>query len=68
MVHPDSEEQLAAMKAFKISFEDEKSPYNPEFVKMIQQGDEDIKAGKGVKVDIDNLWKIVNKVNFSDRS
>jgi len=45
------------MKALKISFEEEKSAYNPEFVKMIQQGDEEIKAGKGVKVDIDNLWK-----------
>jgi len=61
IVHPDNKEQLAAlktfMKAFKISFEDEKSPYDPEFVKMIQQGDEELKAGKGVKVDIDNLWK-----------
>jgi hypothetical protein len=61
IVHPDSKEQLDAMKAFmkafKISFEDEKSQYNPEFVEMIRQGDEDLKAGKGVKVDIDNLWK-----------
>jgi hypothetical protein len=61
IVHPDNKEQLAALKAFmtafKISFEDEKSPYNPEFVEMIQQGDKDLKAGKGVKVDIDNLWK-----------
>jgi predicted transcriptional regulator len=32
------------------------SPYNPEFVKMIQQGDEDLKAGKGVKVDIDKFF------------
>jgi hypothetical protein len=44
------------MKAFKISFEEEKSPYDPEFVKMIQQGDEALKAGKGVKVDVDDLW------------
>ncbi|MFI5139905.1 MAG: DUF2683 family protein [Sphingobacteriales bacterium] len=61
IVHPDNMEQLTALKAFmkalKISFEEQKSPYNPEFVKMIQQGDEEIKAGKGVKVDIDNLWK-----------
>jgi hypothetical protein len=61
IVHPGNKEQLAALKAFmkalKISFEEEKSPYNSEFVKMIQQGDEEIKAGKGVKVDIDNLWK-----------
>ena len=61
IVHPDNKEQLTAMKAFmkafKISFEEGKSPYDPEFVKMIKQGDEDLKAGKGVKVDIDNLWK-----------
>ena len=61
IVHPENKTQLEAMKtfmkAFKISFEEEKSPYNPEFVKMIKQGDEDLKAGKGVKVDIDNLWK-----------
>ncbi len=61
IVHPDNKEQLAALKAFlkafKIAFEEGKSTYDPEFVAMIKQGDEDIKAGKGVKVDIDNLWK-----------
>jgi len=61
IVYPGNKEQLAAlkafMKAFKISFEEEKSPYDPEFVKMIKQGDEDLKAGKGEKVDIDVLWK-----------
>jgi hypothetical protein len=31
--------------------------YNPEFVNKILKGDEDRKAGKGIKVDIDNLWK-----------
>lgn len=61
IVHPKDKEQLTIlktfMKAFKISFEEAKSPYDPEFVKMIQQGDEDLKAGKGVKVDIEELWK-----------
>ena len=60
IVHQDNEEQSDAlktfMKAFKIAFEEEKSGYDPEFVEMIQQGDKDIKAGKGVQVDIDNLW------------
>ena len=59
IVHPDNEEQLAALKAFmkalKISFKEKKPAYDPEFVKMIQQGDEDLEAGKGIKVDIDNL-------------
>ncbi len=61
IVHPENKKQLAAlkafMKAFKISFEEGKSAYEPEFVEMIKQGDEDLKAGKGVVVDIDNLWK-----------
>jgi hypothetical protein len=61
IVHPKDKEQLTIlktfMKAFKISFEEEKSPYDPEFVKMIKQGEEDLKAGKGVKVDIDDLCK-----------
>lgn len=61
IVHPENKEQLAAlksfMKAFKISFEEGKSPYDPEFVEMIQQGEQDLKEGKGIKVDIDNLWK-----------
>jgi hypothetical protein len=94
IVHPDNKEQLAAlktfMKAFKIAFEVEKSPYNPEFVakiqesreqvkrgevrvvnlaeiekssydpkfvEMIRKGHKDLKTGKGIKVDIDNLWK-----------
>jgi hypothetical protein len=30
--------------------------YDPDYVEMIKQGDEDLKAGKGVAVDIDNLW------------
>lgn len=58
IVRPENKEQLTAikavMKALKISFEIE-SDYDPEFVKMIQQGDEDIRAGKGVKVNINEL-------------
>ena len=61
IVHPNSKEQLAAiksfMKALKIAFKEEKEAYDPEFVDMILKGDEEIKAGKGVKKDIDNLWR-----------
>ncbi|MDB5003564.1 MAG: hypothetical protein JWQ34_1789 [Mucilaginibacter sp.] len=61
IVHPNNKEQLTAlkafMKAFKISFEEKKTSYDPEFVAMINQGDEDLKAGKGIKVDVENLWK-----------
>ncbi|MEA5127258.1 MAG: hypothetical protein VB074_03675 [Proteiniphilum sp.] len=52
----------AFMKAMKIKFElsNEKSPYNPEFVEKIKQGDEDLKNGKGRTVtleELDSLWK-----------
>lgn len=44
-VHPQNREQLKAIKsvlrAMKIPFEKNKSPYNPEFVKMIQEAEKD---------------------------
>ncbi|MNK97358.1 hypothetical protein D3C87_1176840 [compost metagenome] len=62
IVQPKTKEQLAAIKAFmkalKIDFKvEEKSPYDPEFVKKILQGEEDIKNGKGVKIATEDLWK-----------
>lgn len=45
----------AFMKAMKIKFElpeEEKSPYNPEFVKEIKQSDKDFAEGKGTKMSI----------------
>ena len=61
IVHPKNKEQLSAIKAFikalKIDFTIEKSPYNPEFVAKIKRGQEQIKAGKGVSISIEDLWK-----------
>jgi len=61
IAHPKNKEQLTALKAFvkamKIEFETEKSPYNPEFVKEILKAKEDVKNGKGVKIAIEDLWK-----------
>lgn len=61
IAHPKNEEQATAlkavMKALKIDFETEASPYNPEFVKDILQAREDIKNGKGVKIALADLWK-----------
>jgi len=60
-LHPKNKEQLNALKAFakalKIDFETEKSPYNPEFVAKIKRGQEQIKAGKGIKIAVEDLWK-----------
>ena len=52
----------AILNALKVPFEKskEESPYNPEFVKKILQGDKDIKEGTGRKITIDelnDLWK-----------
>jgi arsenate reductase-like glutaredoxin family protein len=64
VVHP-SEDKIDALKAFlkalKIKFEVvKKKPYDEEFVKIIQKGDDDIKKGKGKKItleELDDLWK-----------
>lgn len=60
IVHPDNEEQLAAVKAvllaLKITFEEE-NPYNPEFVAEILKAEQDIKNGKGVSIRTQDLWK-----------
>jgi hypothetical protein len=59
IVHPNNKEQLTAlkafMKAFKITFEEEKSPYNPEFVAKVQEGLEQIKRGETRVINIDDL-------------
>jgi len=61
IVQPKTKEQLKALKAFikalKIDFKLQESPYDPEFVEKIQQGREDIKNGKGVKISTEDLWK-----------
>ena len=61
IVRPDNNEKLialkAVLKAMKIDFEKTASPYNPEFVAKIKQGDEDVKAGRTTKVSLDDIWK-----------
>lgn len=61
-VHPNSEEELIALKGLltvmKINFEKEEADiYDPKFVEKIKRGEKAMQEGKGVKVDIDNLWK-----------
>ncbi|WP_183575730.1 DUF2683 family protein [Mucilaginibacter sp. X5P1] len=45
------------MKALKIRFEEEKSPYDPGFVEKIKRSNEDFKAGNFKAVKTDDLWK-----------
>jgi len=63
IAHPSNDNELNVIKAFfealKIKFEVAKdSPYDPEFVDKILQGDADFKAGKGRKVTMDELNKL----------
>ena len=61
IVHPDSQDKLTAvkavLKALNVDFDEAKTSYNPEFVTKITEGEEDIKAGRTVKVTLDDLWK-----------
>ncbi|HLN73309.1 MAG TPA: DUF2683 family protein [Prolixibacteraceae bacterium] len=61
IVQPDTKEKLNALKAFlkalKISFEESKSPYHPEFVAKIKRGEKDIKTGKTKSISLDDIWK-----------
>ncbi len=63
IAHPSDDRELNVIKAFfealKIKFEVKKdSPYDPEFVDKILEGDADFKAGKGRKVTLDELNKL----------
>jgi hypothetical protein len=66
IVHPKNNEEQKVIKAFlealKIKFENpktksEESDYSPEFVEMVEQNRKDYKAGKGIKVNLDDIWK-----------
>ena len=61
IVHPNSNDKLAAikavLKALDVDFDEASTPYNPDFVSKINEGEKDIKAGRTVKVSLDNLWK-----------
>jgi len=45
------------LKALKIDVEESKTVYNADFIAKMQEGEEDIKAGRTVKMTLDELWK-----------
>lgn len=59
ILHPKNKKQLsvfkALAKALKVDFETEKSLYDPGFVAMIKQSQEDLKDGKGTVIPLDEL-------------
>lgn len=63
LIHPKNKEQLAAVKAFakalKMDFETKvtESPYNPEFVKRIQDANKSAEKGNVTRIkDTKNIW------------
>ena len=61
IVHPENKEKLDALKAFmkalKIRFEENKSPYDFKFVEKLNRSDEDFKAGNFTAIKTEDLWK-----------
>ncbi|TAH03210.1 MAG: hypothetical protein EAZ15_03590 [Sphingobacteriales bacterium] len=62
IAHPTTLEEINILKAFvkslKIKFEVKKeSAYNETFVQEILKADKDIAEGKGVKIELADLWK-----------
>ena len=61
IVHPDSKAKLTAIKAvltaLDVDFQENTGTYNPDFVAKMEEGEEDIKAGRTVKVTLDDIWK-----------
>lgn len=66
ILHPKNKNEAKALMAFAkalgIDFtvpkrEEGVSPYDPEFVKMIKEGEEALHSGKGTSITVDDLWK-----------
>ncbi len=59
IVHPQTEDKLQALKIFleEQQIEFEHSPYDPEFVNKIKQGDIDFEKGNFTKITLDDIWK-----------
>lgn len=65
-IKTEKEEVLKAVRAllrdFKVAFEEkEEQPYDPKFVAMIKESEQQVKEGKTVKYEAGtNLWDLVN--------
>lgn len=62
IAHPTTLEETNVLKAFvkalKIKFEVSKEKaYDEKFVQEILKADKDIEIGKGVKIEMTDLWK-----------
>ena len=67
IIHTDDLGKSKAVKAFlkalNIDFEAKKdSPYDPEFVKKIQESEQDKKAGKVTIIETSDLWNPLARI------
>ena len=65
IVLPKSKKQLTAlkaiMKALKVDFKTEKNddtPYSPEFVAKMKKSEDDVKAGRTIKIEPADIWNL----------
>lgn len=49
--------ELAKSLDYEVGELKETSPYDPDFIAKIKQGDEDIESGRTTKVTLDEIWK-----------
>lgn len=61
IIHSENKEKLEALKtlmtAFKISFEEDESTYDSEFVSKIKRSNEDFKSGRFKSIKTEDIWK-----------
>jgi len=63
LILPKNEAEQTAVKAFcqalKVAYEEEPEAenYNPEFVAKVKRSEEDFKAGRIHKINLDEIWK-----------
>lgn len=63
LILPKNEAEQTAVKAFcqalNVAYEEEPQVenYNPEFLAKIKQSEEDFKAGRVYKINLDDIWK-----------
>ena len=55
IAHPETTEQVSALKALKIKFETSEGNYNPDFVQKILESKAEIKGGKTKPIKKENL-------------
>ena len=63
LILPKNEAEQTVVKAFcqalNVAYEEEPQAedYNPEFVAKIKRSEEDFKAGRIYKIELDDIWK-----------